>query len=248
MVLVSVLLLGAALAFQASIRQSALALLRLPFTVTRSAVLTLITLTRVPGLARENERLRVELMQRQVELSALQEALRRGAAAHALTASVPSVKGIVGSVIGRSTIPTQQTVLLNQGERHGLTVESVILDASGLIGRVTELHPTTALVTLLTDPDSRIAALVERSRETGLLVGRGRGRCELIYLEADADLEAGDRIVTAGLGGPFPKGVLLGTAVRVVRDERAGAAWASVEPAARLGRLEEVLCLPSQGP
>ena len=247
--LVSVLLVGAALVVLDPLRHGALTLLRLPLTVVQGGGTILLTLPRLPALARENADLRTQVMRRETENTQLRETLRGVRQAEALLAAAPSQRhGIVARVVGRSTIPTQQTVLLNQGERHGLTVESVILDASGLIGRVTELHPTTALVTLLTDPDSRIAALVERSRETGLLVGRGRGRCEFIYLEADVDLEAGDRIVTAGLGGPFPKGVLLGTAVRVVRDERAGAAWASVEPAARLGRLEEVLCLPSQGP
>ena len=62
---------------------------------------------------------------------------------------------------------------------------------------------------------------------------------------ADADLELGDQIVTAGLGGPFPKGVQLGTVTRIVRDPLTGVARASVTPAARLGRLEEVLCLPA---
>jgi rod shape-determining protein MreC len=217
--------------------------------VAERCVAILITLPRLPSLAPENTELRAELMQRQVENAQLREALPPAEQAEALLAATPSQRrGIVARVIGRSTIPTQQTVLLDHGERHGLTVESVTLDASGLIGRVTELHPTTALVTLLTDPDSRIAGLVERSRETGLLVGRGRGRCEFIYLDAEAEIEEGDRIVTAGLGGPFPKGVLLGTVVRVVRDEQVGAAWASVEPAARLGRMEEVLCLPSKEP
>ena len=247
--LVSVLLVGAALIFLHPLRQGTLTLLRLPFTVVKGGVAILLTLPRLPALTRENAELRAQVMRQETEHATLREALRGAEQAGTLLAATPSQRrGIVARVVGRSTIPTQQTVLLDQGQRHGLTVESVILDESGLVGRVTELFPTTALVTLLTDPDSRIAGLVERSRETGLLVGRGRGRCEFIYLEADTDLEAGDRIVTAGLGGPFPKGVLLGTAVRVVRDERVGAAWASVEPAARLGRLEEVLCLPSQEP
>ena len=65
-----------------------------------------------------------------------------------------------------------------------------------------------------------------------------------MYLDADAQLEPGDRVVTAGLGGPFPKGLLLGTVVRVTRQELSGSAYAVVAPAARLGRVEEVLVLP----
>jgi len=246
--LTGVLLVAASLAFLEPLRASALTALRLPFSVVKTGILILAALPRLPSLARENASLRTALMQRQVDTAQLGDTLRHMEQAGALLAATPAQRrGIVALVIGRSTIPTQQTVLLNRGSRHGLTQETVIMDASGLIGRVMELHPTTALVMLLTDPESRVAGLVERSRETGSLVGRGRGRCDFIYLDAEADLEAGDRVVTAGLGGPFPKGVLLGTVVHVGRDEQVGAAWASVEPAAHLGRLEEVLCLPFEG-
>ncbi|MBI3321202.1 MAG: rod shape-determining protein MreC [Candidatus Omnitrophica bacterium] len=158
----------------------------------------------------------------------------------------PIHQGIVASVIGRSTLPVQQTVLLNKGERDGLSLESVIVHPSGVIGRVMALYPTTCLVMLLTDPDSRVAGLVERSRETGLLVGRGRGLCELIYLDARADINEGDQIVTAGLAGSFLKGVPLGTVTRVVRDEPSGSLSAFVAPAAHVSRLEDVLCLPAR--
>ena len=242
--LVSLLVVGGSLAFLEPLRHSALAVLRLPFVLAKTGLAILVELPRLPSLARENAGLTAQLLQRQVEEAQLREALRHAEqTGRLLEAAPPHRRGTVARVIGRSTIPTQQTVLLDRGERQGLGRESVILDAFGLVGRVTELHATTALVTLLTDPESRVAGLVERSRETGLLVGRGRGRCELLYLDADADVQAGDQIVTAGLGGPFPKGVPLGTVIQVTRDEQVGAAWASVVPAAQLGRLEEVLCL-----
>ena len=155
-------------------------------------------------------------------------------------------QGVVATVIGRSIVPTQHTVLLNRGGQHGLTLDSIIVDEAGVIGRVIEVQPATCLVMLLTDPDSRVASLVERTRESGLLVGDGTGRCSMIYLEAGAEIQDGDRIVTAELGGPFPKGLLLGVVSHVTRDELSGSATASVVPAARLSRLEDVLCLPAR--
>lgn len=242
--IVTVLLVGTLLVFHEPFRHAARTLFRLPLTVLTACTSVLLTLPRVPALARENAELRTALMQRQLDTVQLREALRHVEHADALLEASPSRRGIVAVVIGRSTIPTQQTVLLNKGARDGLVLESVIMDVSGVLGRVTELESTTALVTLLTDVESRVAGIVERSRETGLVVGRGRGRCEFIYLSADVDLQDGDRIVTAGLGGPFPKGVLLGTVTAIARDEVTGSAWASVELAAHLGRLEEVLVLP----
>jgi rod shape-determining protein MreC len=233
----------AAFLLHAPLRRAALTLLRLPFTILSTGVRILVLLPRLPGLAQENDALRIELAQRQLEVSRIQEALRRAGQAAVLAGLAPTGRAVMASVIGRSTLPGQHTVLLDRGAQDGLTVDTVIVDASGLIGRVVELHPASCLVLLLTDPESRVAGLVERSRETGLLVGRGWGHCDFVYLETGADIEEGDRVVTAGLGGPFPKGLLLGTVLRVDRDDVTGSARAAIEPAARLSRLEEVLCV-----
>ena len=237
-------LLGAVLIVHRPYRYAALTVLRLPFTVVKGGVGILVALPQLPTLSRENAALRSELMQRQLESAQLREALRQSQQAQTLLSAVHATESQVAAVIGRSTLPTQQLVLLDRGSHQGLTREGIIVDATGVIGRIIEVHPATSLVMLLTDPESRVAAIVERSRETGLLVGQGQGRGEFIYLDVHADIEEGDRVVTAGLGGPFPKGLLLGTVVKVMRDEQSGAASAWVSPAARLGRLEEVLCLP----
>lgn len=250
-VFLSGLLLVTLLTFHEPIRHQMLASLRFPFTFLRACVTALFTLPKFPALVHENLALRTELMRRQAELAQWQEAARRAQEAQGLAEQSAAgargepgaLSGIVAEVIGRSLVPTQQTVWIDQGQQQGLALDEAVVDAFGVVGRVAELHSTTALVMLLTDPDSRVAAMVDRSREAGLLVGRGQGMCELIYLDVDADLQEGDRVVTAGLGGSFPKGLPLGTIVRITRNEQAGTAWASVRPEARLGRLEEVLCV-----
>lgn len=241
--LISVLLLGAVFVLQEPLRRSTLTVLRFPLTLVKTAVKVVLVLPRLPSLAGDNDRLRVELIRERADAARLREDLRHLRQSHALLETASGGE-LVATVLSRSTIPTQQTVLLDTGVRQGLALETAVIDTDGVVGRVTELHETTSLVTLLTDPDSRIAGLVERSRESGLLVGRGHGQCEFIYLEAHADIEVEDRILTAGFGGPLPKGLLLGTVTRVVRDEASGTARALVRPAAHLGRLEEVLCLP----
>ena len=241
--LISVLLLGAVFVLPEPLRRSTLTVLRFPFTLVKAAVNLVVVLPHLPSLANENDRLRVELIHQRADAARLREDLRHARQSQALLETAPAGE-TVATVLSRSTIPTQQTVLLDKGARQGLTLEAAVIDADGVVGRVTELHATTSLVTLLTDPDSRIAGLVERSRESGLLIGRGHGQCEFLYLDAHADIEVDDHILTAGFGGPLPKGLLLGTVTHVVRDEASGTAWASVRPAAHLGRLEEVLCLP----
>lgn len=205
-------------------------------------------LPRVPGLAAENASLRAELTTRQLEVAQLRESLRKLDRAGELAAAWQAPAGRVVSVIGRTTIATQHLILLDAGSREGLAPQTVVIDAVGVVGRVTDVYPRTSLAMLVTDPDSRIACLIERSRETGLLVGTGAARCRILYLNLDADVQVGDQVVTAGLGGGFPKGLALGRIVQIDKQERHAQSIAWVTPAAQLSRLEQVLCVPESPP
>lgn len=201
-------------------------------------------LPQVPHLEIELARLRAALTQRQLDVVQLQEALRHQTRAARLQQAVEGTRGPVARVIGRTILPTEHVIVLDRGSREGVAREGVLVDVAGVAGRIVEVHPTTSLGSLLTDPNSRIACLVERSREGALLVGTGGLQGRLEYLDLDADVEAGDRVVTAGLGGSFPKGLLLGVVTKVQRDERNARVIAWVRPAVRVNQLEEVLCLP----
>jgi len=229
----------------------ALAVFRFPLIVVESTLSTLMALPRLPHLTQENAALRNELASRQLELAQLREAVRHATRSQELLQALEgfeladsSSKPIVASILGRTTIPSQHVVLLDKGTRHGVVTDSILLEAGGVVGRVLDAHATTSFAILITDPNSRIACVVERSRENGLLVGTGSHLCRLIYLDLEADVVEQDRILTAGLGGPFPKGIMLGTVVKVLRDERSAQTTAWVRPAVTLGRVEEVVCLP----
>ena len=235
---------GVVWVFHEPLRSASLSLLRAPFTVASGVVRTLLILPRLPKLAAENASLKAQLTRRSLELAEAREALRRLTAAEALRSPAGSPQGIVASVIQRSPIPGQETILLNRGRQHGLHEEVLLVDAAGLVGHIIDVHPTTSLAMLVTDPNSRVAGVVERSRELGLVLGQGIGLCRFIYLDADADIVEGDRVLTAGLGTVFSKkGLEIGTVISVSRDRQAGSATAVVRPAANLGRLEDVLCL-----
>lgn len=242
------MLLAAALWFNRPFRGVTWAILRFPLSAVESLLSTLVLLPRLPSLVHDNAALRGEAAARQLELVRLRDELRRlthaGSLLHAAkTSSMGGTPETVASIVGRTLLPTEHTVIINRGTRDGMVPDTVLLAAEGVAGRVLEVHPKTSVATLVTDPNSRIACLVERSREFGLLVGTGGRFGELLYVDVDADVAVGDQIVTAGLGGAFPKGLLLGTVVKVVRDEQAAALSVWVRPAVRVNRLEEVLCL-----
>ena len=259
-----VIFLGAGVWLHQPLRRAFLAVFRLPLTAVERALSILLDLPQVPHLGIELARLRTELTQRQLDVARLQEALRHQTRAMQLQQAAQGASGSVGRapggarhslgseegaasvarVIGRTIIPTEHVILLDRGLREGVVREGVLVDVAGVIGRIVEVHPTTSLVSLLTDPDSRIACLVERSREGALLVGTGGLQGRLEYLDLDTDVEVGDRVVTAGLGGSFPPGLLLGVVTKVQRDERNARVIAWVRPSVRPNQLEEVLCLP----
>ena len=242
-VVVSAVLLAGILVLQGSIGKSVLYVLRFPFSCLRESIKVLALLPDLPSVVQENNQLNRLLIEKKVEIVRLKEQLRQLNSIEAYQSLGALSSGIVASVISRSLIPTQHSIHLNRGAGDGLALNSAILDIHGVVGRVLDIQSNTCTVILITDRESRISAMIERSRETGLLVGLSMNQCELIYLDADSDIEVNDSIVTAGLGGIFPKGLLLGKVAAVSRNEQTGTAYAEVRPAAKLGKIEEVFCL-----
>jgi len=144
------------------------------------------------------------------------------------------------AVIGHDAGGLYRTVLVDRGSADGVGNDQAVLSPGGVVGRVIKTFPRSALVLLVTDRSSGLDALVQRTRDRGVIHGRGGFDCELRYLDRSAEVEVGDRVVTSGLGGQFPKGVLIGQVSGVTRG---GELFQSVEvrPAAALERLEEVL-------
>ena len=146
-----VALLACAALVQPPVRQATLSALRFPFTLTKALVKVLSSLAALPSLTEENAQLRAEIMKGQRETARLREALREAGSGAALRGRWNAEEGPIASVVQRSLQPTQQTVLLDRGSRGGVVLDSVIVDAGGVIGRVVEVQAWRALVVLLTN-------------------------------------------------------------------------------------------------
>lgn len=204
------------------------------------------------ALRRENEELREEVarLRREVEES------RERVAAEARLEQLLEYRERHGfataasGVIGHDASGLYRTVLLDRGSAQGIANGQAVLAPDGVVGRVIKTFPRSSLVLLVTDRSSGIDAIVQRTRGRGIVQGGGGSACELKYLDRSAAVEVGDRIVTSGLGGSFPKGLLIGQVSGITRG---GELFQSVEvrPAAALERLEEVLVVtgsPAPGP
>lgn len=147
---------------------------------------------------------------------------------------------VAARVIGSDASARDQTITLDKGEGDGVVKGAAVLVPEGVVGQVFRVSAHTARVLLISDRNSGVDAVVQRSRVRGIVQGREDG-CELKYVKRGMDVEVTDRLVTSGLDGIFPKGVLIGDIVRIKRRERGLFQTIVVEPRVAFERLEEVL-------
>jgi rod shape-determining protein MreC len=148
---------------------------------------------------------------------------------------------IAARIVGRSSLAWIKTVVLNKGANHGLTKGMAVIVPEGVLGQVVAVSAHTARVLLVSDINSAVDILVQRTRVRGIATGLADGGCTLKYIERKEDIQIGDTLITSGLDGIFPKGQLLGTVIRV--GAQGGHLFQEVEVklSADLTKVEEVL-------
>lgn len=150
---------------------------------------------------------------------------------------------IAARVIGRDPSNWSSTIIIDRGRSSRVQKDFVCVSFLGLIGKVIEAGTNTAKILLLNDSNFGVSAIVQRSRQEGLVCGSLGGSLIMKYLPKDADIKAGDVVETSGLTVNFPKGVLIGSVVDV-GDELSGLSrYAVIKPAVNLSSLEEVLVI-----
>jgi rod shape-determining protein MreC len=105
------------------------------------------------------------------------------------------------------------------------------------------VYPNSARLLLLTDLASAVSALVQSSRSTGVVQGQGQRGLTMRYIEQSAQVQVGDVILTSGLGGNFPKGLVIGQVTTVSRSDVELFQEVQVQSAVNFDRLERVLII-----
>ncbi len=143
-------------------------------------------------------------------------------------------------VIGRSPASWSHAVLIDKGTRQGVRINLLVLSESSLVGKVIEAGPAVSKVLLITDPNFKMSVLIQRTRQAGVLYGTPGGECRMKYISVEAEVRTGDVVETAGMGGFFPKGLLIGTIEKCWKEPGQMYQVASVKPVTDLSRIEEV--------
>lgn len=152
-------------------------------------------------------------------------------------------KTISAQVIGRDPSNWTSIIYIDKGKDDGIKKYTAVTTDKGLVGRVIEAGSSSAKVMFITDPDSRIGVLLQRTRDDGLLYGTLSRQCQMVYVSLDADIWPGDLVVSSGRGKSIPKGLLVGTVEDVFIDKSGLYQSAIVKPVVDLSRVEEVLCI-----
>ncbi|MFA7465617.1 MAG: rod shape-determining protein MreC, partial [Syntrophales bacterium] len=138
---------------------------------------------------------------------------------------------------------------INKGTADGSKAGLAVISVEGVVGRIVESSWNVSRVLLAIDYNSNIDAMIQGTRSQGILQGGGAMGCNLKYVERSEEVKVGDAVLTSGMGGIFPKGLLIGTVVSVDRKDSGLFQKIEVMPAVYFSRLEEVsVILPEEKP
>jgi rod shape-determining protein MreC len=207
-----------------------------------------VLINQVEQLRRENEELRILKMQSDA-IKLENDRLRQMIQMKPQTAWKPRV----AKVVGRDTANWWRTVQIDLGSAEGVQVNLPVMTSLGLVGRVYAVGQHRSLVVLIGSPECKVAAVVEKSRENGV-VGPSSSAAildpnlvELSYLTRSSKLEPGQLVYTSGLGGIFPQGILIGSIVDTQTVEHGLYVEARLKLAVNVNQLEEVWVLLPPG-
>ena len=147
------------------------------------------------------------------------------------------------SVFARDPTNWFQTIWINKGVTSGIEKNMVAVTPLGPVGRVRRLLKNSANVTLITDVNSSVSVRLQPSRIEGILQGSGEDTCTLQYISKEVDVKIGETVITSGLDGIYPKGLIIGHVSRVTKEDAEIFQIIEVEPVQNLNSVEEVVIL-----
>jgi rod shape-determining protein MreC len=195
------------------------------------------------GYKAENERLRERIADLQKERNRLLEAEATNRRLQQLLEfrSHLASGGVTATIIAGSASSWFQSCLLDKGSNDGVRKGMAVVTPLGVVGQVVAVTARTAKVLLLTDANSGVDVLVQRTRARGIVSGSLDNGTIMKYAKRSEDIQVGDRLITSGLDGIFPKGVMVGTVTKVRKQSLGLFQLIEVMPAVNTSRAEEVL-------
>ena len=159
-----------------------------------------------------------------------------------LFASKKITDKIFAEIIGESADNNHDISLINRGSNQLVQHNYVVLRKEGLVGRIQSVSPFQSSVQLITDHRSRVSSLIQRNRIRGLIYGTHKG-LEMRQINQHANIKIGDRVISSGLGGLYPKGLLIGWVKEIRHQKHELFKTAILDSAVDFNQIEEVFVI-----
>ncbi len=197
-------------------------------------------------LREENKRLVQQLQEKETLLNKSREAMATNASLRKLLEfknTLSHQSSVAATIIGKDPSALFRSVIIDQGSNNGITKGDPVVNDEGVVGQVFAISPNYAKVLLAIAPSSAIDVLLQKSRVRGILKGDGTLTYKLEYILKTAEVEEGDHVVTAGYGGIFPTGLLVGVVSKIIKKPRGMFHEIEVTPSVDYQKLEQLLIL-----
>jgi rod shape-determining protein MreC len=200
----------------------------------------------VVTLRQRNAELEAEVSRLQAQVVQLQNSVSEADALAALvnfSRSNPENSYTAASVIGRDPSPFLRYLIIDKGSNNGLLRGMPVVTEQGLVGRVDAVISSAARVQLITDTSSAVNIRLEKAKKEAILTGTVSGDLSLDLVPQDVVLEAGDLVLTSGLGGGFPADLIVGQVLNVRKRDSDLFQQAIVQPVVDFAQLKIVLVI-----
>lgn len=197
--------------------------------------------------ARENRHLRAAVSDLESRLALLSEAERENLRLRELLnfSTEKRLRGVTAAVIGGDPSGWTKGVVVNRGRASGVVPGMAVVHPQGVVGQVISVTATSAKVLLVSDHASGVDVLMQASRARGVVEGAGEQVCELKFVTKDIQVRLGEEVITSGMDGVYPKGIIVGRVAQVGNSSAGLFQPIEIKPAVDFSRLEEVLLVHS---
>lgn len=197
--------------------------------------------------SKENEVLKKQISRLDSDLTSMEEMRKENLRLKRLLnfSDETSHQKIMAQVVGWDSSNEFKVIRLNKGTRHGIKVMSPVITDHGLVGYVYRATENYSDVLTILDQNNRVDIVVERTRTHGIVEGVFNFKCALKYIMRNEPVEVGDKLITAGVGGIYPKGIKVGMITDIVKENFGMTLSIEVVPSVDFDKLEEVLVLIS---
>ena len=200
---------------------------------------------RIVNTSKENSYLKQKISRLENDLFQMEEIRRENFRLKQILQYSEEIPGekMMARVIGWDSANQFKVLRLNRGENEGVKLMAPVITHKGLVGYVYRLGPNYADVLTILDPNNRVDALIERTRIHGIVEGIFNYRCSMKYVNIDESVEVGDKLLTAGVGGVYPKGIKVGMVTKIDREVSDLNLGIELTPSVDFNKLEEVIIL-----